>query len=52
MGRAAILDDGSYHYVLTCMTDASNAHALQESWQTLFDSFTLAEPGEDPYTGS
>ena len=52
VGRAAILDDGSYHYVLTCMTDASNAHALQESWQTLFDSFTLAEPGDDPYTGS
>lgn len=50
--RAAILDDGAYHYVLTCMTGASNARSLQESWQTLFDSFTLTEPGVDPYTGS
>lgn len=52
VGRAAILDDGAYHYVLTCMTDASNARALQESWQTLFESFILVAPGEDPYTGS
>lgn len=52
VGRAAILDDGSYHYILTCMADASNAHALQETWQMLFGSFCLTAQGEDPYTGS
>lgn len=52
VGRAAILDDGNYHYVLTCMTDASNAQSLQESWQRLFNSFCITAPGADPYTGS
>ncbi len=52
VGKAAILDDGNYHYVLTCMTGASNAHALQEEWQALFSSFCLTAPGEDLYTGS
>ena len=50
--RGAILDDGNYHYVLTCMTGASNAQSVQECWQTLFRSFCLTTPGEDPYTGS
>lgn len=50
--RGAILDDGNYHYVLTCMTDASKAPALQQTWQSMFDSFRLTEPGLDPYTGS
>ena len=52
LGRACILDDGNYHYVLTCMTDASKAPALQQTWQSMFDSFRLTEPGLDPYTGS
>lgn len=50
--RAAVLDDGSYHYVLSCMADASNAQSLQEQWQALFTSFCLTVPGVDPYTGS
>ncbi len=50
--RAAILDDGNYHYVLTCMTDQTNAFSLQETWNRLFSSFCLTAPGEDPYTGS
>lgn len=50
--RAAILDDGDYHYILSCMSDASNARSFQETWQTLFDSFCLTEPGVDLYTGS
>ena len=52
IGRVAILDDGNYHYVLTCMTGASNAQALQDQWQDLFSSFCITEPGTDPYTGS
>ena len=52
VGRTAILDDGNYHYILTCMTDASNALSLQEPWQALFSSFCITAPGSDPYTGS
>lgn len=52
VGRAAVLDDGSYHYVLSCMSSASDAPKLQEAWNTLFSSFCLATPGEDLYTGS
>lgn len=52
VGRGAVLDDGSYHYVLTCMTGASQAEALQEQWQSIFASFCLTLPGLDPYTGS
>lgn len=52
VGRAAVLDDGNYHYVLTCMTGASNAESLQQQWQAIFTSFCLTTPGMDPYTGS
>ena len=52
VGRAAVLDDGSYHYVLTCMTGASCAQDLQDQWQAVFGSFCLTAPGTDLYTGS
>lgn len=52
VNRAAILDDGCYHYILTCMTPASKAEQLQEQWQAIFTSFCLTEPGSDLYTGS
>ena len=39
--RAAILDDGNYHYVLMAMADASRTAELQETWQSIFDSFTV-----------
>ncbi len=41
VGRTAVLDDGSYHYVLTCMTDESKAQSLQDAWNGIFRSFTL-----------
>lgn len=52
VNRAAILDDGCYHYVLTCMTPASQAESLQAQWQDIFTSFCLTEPDSDLYTGS
>ena len=52
VGRLTVLDDGNYHYVLACMTDASRAESLHDVWQELFDSFRLVSPGEDLYTGS
>lgn len=41
VGRAAILDDGSYHYVLAVMAPEENAGALTDTWQALLDSFRL-----------
>lgn len=41
--RAAILDDGFYHYILQAGTERSSAGHLQETWQDIFDSFTLRD---------
>ncbi|MBQ7341226.1 MAG: hypothetical protein IJW41_03570 [Oscillospiraceae bacterium] len=43
VGRICILDDGSYHYVLTAMTDASVSAQMQEPLQEVFSSFQLVE---------
>ena len=39
--RAAILDDGHYHYCMTVMADASLAGSLTDRWAQLLDSFCL-----------
>lgn len=52
VGRVCILDDGNYHYVLTAMTDAKQAGALQETLNTLFSSFRLTNSTVDFNTGS
>ena len=39
--RAAILDDGFYHYVLQAGTERAAAGKLQKTWQDIFDSFTI-----------
>ncbi len=39
--RATVLDDGSYHYCLTAMADASEAGALEEQWDQIFSSFAV-----------
>ena len=41
VGRAVILDDGSYHYCVSVMADAEEVGALQASWEALFGSFVL-----------
>lgn len=41
IGRAAVLDDGNYHYVLAAMCDALDAGELRGSWDTVFQSFSL-----------
>ena len=41
VGRAMILDDGNYHYVLTTMADADIVSEYQEIWNGLFESFGL-----------
>ena len=39
--RAAILDDGNYHYTVTIMTDYHRAGKLSEEWNDLFNSIKL-----------
>lgn len=41
VARAAILDDGSYHYVVTVMADFASAGDLSKTWQEILDSITL-----------
>lgn len=41
IGRAAVLDDGNYHYVLTALTDAKNAGDLRKTWNAVFSSYGL-----------
>lgn len=42
VGRAMILDDGHYHYVLTAATPAKHAQEYQEIWNGLFETFTVS----------
>ena len=42
VGRAEILDDGNYHYVLTAMAPAEKALNYQEIWNGLFETFGIA----------
>lgn len=42
VGKACILDDGAYHYVLTVMGNADTAWSHQEQWQAVLDSFSLS----------
>ena len=41
VGRAVILDDGSYHYCMTAMADEDEVLQLRDAWKALFDSFIL-----------
>lgn len=41
VGRAAVLDDGNYHYCMTVMASQSEAAELRDEWKALFDSFKL-----------
>ncbi len=41
VGRAAVIDDGSYHYCLWVMAQAEEAGALSQEWNDLFGSFCL-----------
>ncbi len=41
IGRTVILDDGSFHYVLTLLSDASKAGELTQQWQKIASSFSL-----------
>lgn len=42
IGRAVILDDGSYHYAVTVMADSASAGELAEIWQEILKSAKLS----------
>ena len=42
--RAAVIDDGKYHYCLTAMADATDAGAVRETWNEVFGTFCLEVP--------
>ena len=42
VGRAMILDDGNYHYILSTVTPAEHAQEYQEIWNGIFDTFGVA----------
>ena len=43
IGRAALLDDGIRHYCVSVMADASRAGELEERWDPIFASLSLAD---------
>lgn len=43
VGRAAILDDGSYHYCVSVMADESCSGVLEQQWDKIFSSMSLSE---------
>ena len=42
VGRATVLDDGSYHYCLCATIDAELISEYQEVWNGIFESFSLS----------
>ena len=42
LGRAVVLDDGSYHYCMTVLRDAENQKKSQVVWSDVFTFLSLA----------
>lgn len=42
IGRGAVLDDGSYHYVLCVLADADRVREYTEVWEAVFASYALS----------
>ena len=45
VGRAAILDDGQHHHIVTVMAGYTQAGELRSTWQHIMDSATLVSTG-------
>ena len=52
VGRGCILDDGTYHYILTALAAEEKAGQVQAVWNEMFASFRLTASMEDISTGS
>ncbi len=42
IGKAAVLDDGNYHYVLSILADEDRVAEYAGVWQEMLDSYSLA----------
>ena len=45
VGRAKILDDGSYHYAVSVMAEFAEAGELASTWQEILNSVNLSDIG-------
>lgn len=52
VGRACILDDGNYHYVLSTLAPEETSGRLRDTLQYMYDSCKLMDPSIDLSTGS
>lgn len=52
LGRACILDDGNYHYVLSTLAEEEAAGDLQETFSDMYTSCKLLDPEVNLRTGS
>ena len=52
IGRACVLDDGAYHYILTALADEKYGGEVQSQWREIFASFSLATEKGPISTGS
>ena len=41
IGKAAVLDDGNYHYVLSILADSQRVREYEGVWQEMLDSYAL-----------
>ena len=41
VGKATILDDGNYHYALSCMASEEKSEEVASAWDRIFSSFWL-----------
>ena len=41
VGRAAVLDDGDYHYCVSVMADEAGSGSLESQWDALFTSLSF-----------
>ena len=42
IGQGILMDDGTYHYVMTALWDAEKTETMQLSWSEVFSSFDVA----------
>lgn len=52
LGRACLLDDGNYHYVLSVMAGQAETGRLRQTWQNIFDTCRLIDGDINLDTGS
>lgn len=43
LGKAVILDDGSYHYAVSVLADADRCEEYEQVWKEMFSSLSLGQ---------